>query len=302
MTAVFDDYRRLLLSRRADLNIWTLPGGRLDAGETLVEAAGREVEEETGIESVITQPIGLYYLAGWRRMNVMFGARQVGGTPHAKTDETRENNFFHPYEIDALLTTTRKSDSLQTNQALTIQDTLAPQRPPPRLLTIPPAELRRLRLALGRRYLWNWLRGKPEPRFPAFEVRAVGLVWDEGHRRLLTLKHGSGRALPRVRCDGQRAPWEQLGAAVRSACGLDVSFAWVGLWQDAPRNTLEFVFAATSAATPLFRAGEWTTARNAALPERDADYAAHVRPGYATDVVWMLSAAHEARAGDVLNA
>jgi ADP-ribose pyrophosphatase YjhB (NUDIX family) len=302
LTAAFDDQRRLLLSRRADLNLWTLPGGRLDAGESLTDAAAREVEEETGVIVAVTQPIGLYYLAGWQRMNVLFAAQHISGTPHATTDETRGNAFIHPNEI-AVRTRregTRRAVSVQSNQDSIVDDALAPQRPLPRVLSVPPAELHRLRLALGRRYVWNWLRGKPEPRFPLFDVRAVGLVWDETHRRLFTLKHGNGRALPRLRCDGQGAPWEQLSATIHAACGLQVTFSWVGVWQDAARNKIEFVFAANAPATPLFRAGEWTTARNAALPERDADYAARVRPSYATDPVWMLTTASQAQAGDVL--
>lgn len=302
MTAAFDDQRRLLLTRRADLNIWTLPGGRLDSGETFADAAAREVYEETGVEVALTQPIGLYYLDGWQRMNVQFAAQRIGGATIAFTDETRDNAFL---DIDDIVARTRHEGtrhavSVQAQHEAIIHDALAAQRPPPRILSVPPADLRRLRLALGRRYVWNWLRGKPEPRFPVFDVRAVALVWDESHRRLLTLKHGSGRALPRLRCDGQRAPWAQLGDAVRTACGLEVSFAWVGLWQDAPRNRIEFVFAASVRETPLFRAGEWTTARNAALPERDAEYAARVKPSFASDSVWMITEGHEARAGDVL--
>ncbi|GAA2720249.1 MULTISPECIES: NUDIX hydrolase [Streptomyces] len=37
----------LLLHRRA--GVWTLPGGRVEAGETLKEAAVRELREETGL-------------------------------------------------------------------------------------------------------------------------------------------------------------------------------------------------------------------------------------------------------------
>src|SRR5512138_971831 len=72
--------KRLLLSRRGDLNVWALPGGRLDAGERLAEAAAREVEEETGLTVQPLHPIGLYYLAGWQRMNVLYAAKPTGGS------------------------------------------------------------------------------------------------------------------------------------------------------------------------------------------------------------------------------
>jgi len=45
--------RRLLLVRRAnppDRGLWGFPGGRIEPGEPLFEAAVRELREETGIE------------------------------------------------------------------------------------------------------------------------------------------------------------------------------------------------------------------------------------------------------------
>ena len=46
---VIDDEERVLLSQRGDLNVWNLPGGRVDWRESLEAAAAREVREETGI-------------------------------------------------------------------------------------------------------------------------------------------------------------------------------------------------------------------------------------------------------------
>jgi 8-oxo-dGTP pyrophosphatase MutT (NUDIX family) len=52
MGAVFDDDGRVLLGRRADIGVWTLPGGIIDPAEPPADAAVREVFEETGVVAV----------------------------------------------------------------------------------------------------------------------------------------------------------------------------------------------------------------------------------------------------------
>lgn len=48
---------RVLLARDDDLDFWSLPGGRIEPGETDEAAAARELAEETGLEL-----LGLEYL------------------------------------------------------------------------------------------------------------------------------------------------------------------------------------------------------------------------------------------------
>ena len=57
---VTDDAGRLLLIRRSDNGNWALPGGAIDVGESLAQAAVRETEEETGIRCEITGLVGIY--------------------------------------------------------------------------------------------------------------------------------------------------------------------------------------------------------------------------------------------------
>ena len=55
------DHGRLLCIRRGHgpgAGLWSLPGGRLEAGETLYEAVVREVMEETGLEVVVDRFVG----------------------------------------------------------------------------------------------------------------------------------------------------------------------------------------------------------------------------------------------------
>lgn len=58
--AIFDEHRRVLLTRRADNGQWCLPGGAMESGETAAEACEREVLEETGLSVRVRRLVGVY--------------------------------------------------------------------------------------------------------------------------------------------------------------------------------------------------------------------------------------------------
>src|SRR5262249_55673783 len=57
---VENDHGEILLIQRSDNGNWALPGGAIDLGESLTQAAIREVQEETGITCQITGLVGIY--------------------------------------------------------------------------------------------------------------------------------------------------------------------------------------------------------------------------------------------------
>ena len=50
----------ILLEKRSDCGLWGLPGGKIEPGESIRQAAEREVLEETGLLIQITRLIGVY--------------------------------------------------------------------------------------------------------------------------------------------------------------------------------------------------------------------------------------------------
>ncbi len=274
--AVVDDQGRVLLSQRGDLRVWNLPGGRVDSGEALAEAAQREVREETGIIAQIERPVNLYYWAGFQRLNVLFAGWPLGGELVGRTAETRENQYMVPESLPKML------------HGQYVEAALAETRPRPETISMTEAELQRLQRRLRLRWVGNLLRGQPEPRYPRFDVRAVAVIWEEGFQRVLTLQSRHGRTLPRVRCGGADAPWNELSSRVRQHCGIVVGFQWVGLWQDVSRNVIEFVFAAAIPERTPVGSAEWSVVMNAPFGDRDLRYVEQVRPSFAQDPVWTL--------------
>jgi ADP-ribose pyrophosphatase YjhB (NUDIX family) len=63
--AVIDDQGRMLLQRRSDNRLWTIPGGILEVGETPAAGAVREVFEETGVRCEPVALVGIYDNRRW---------------------------------------------------------------------------------------------------------------------------------------------------------------------------------------------------------------------------------------------
>ena len=90
----------VLLIRRSDNDNWALPGGAIDLGESMVQAAVRETREETGIDCEVTGLVGIYtdpkhvilYTSNGearQEFSIVLTARAIGGEP-TRSEESSE--------------------------------------------------------------------------------------------------------------------------------------------------------------------------------------------------------------------
>ncbi len=103
---------RILLVKRATVvfkGYWALPGGRVDAGETVEQTVVREVKEETGLNVEILKKIGEYHEKGvkddieYDYYPACFLARPMGGMIKRQEREVEEIKLFRLEEIPGKL-------------------------------------------------------------------------------------------------------------------------------------------------------------------------------------------------------
>lgn len=88
---------QVLLMKREDFEVWSLPGGEIEDGESPAQTALREVLEETGLTIQLTRLVGLYTTPQWTSVNTtnaVFAASVLSGTPHTQAAETLDIGFF----------------------------------------------------------------------------------------------------------------------------------------------------------------------------------------------------------------
>ena len=89
----------ILLIRRTDNGNWAVPGGAIDLGESVAQAAVRETLEESGIECAITGIVGIYsdprhvilYTSNGearQEFSIVLTARAVSGQPTTSSESS----------------------------------------------------------------------------------------------------------------------------------------------------------------------------------------------------------------------
>lgn len=88
LTVVRDDDRFLLIKERRHGQGWYLPAGRVEPGETLVEAAIRETLEESGVHAEITGLLKVQHSprGSGARVRVVFVGKATSGEPGPTAD------------------------------------------------------------------------------------------------------------------------------------------------------------------------------------------------------------------------
>jgi ADP-ribose pyrophosphatase YjhB (NUDIX family) len=94
----------ILLQKRTDSGLWGLPGGSVELDETVLEALKREVVEETSLNVIDAEPMGLYcgpnqkftYPNGDKVQcfAIAFIVKKWEGRPRADQVEGSEMRFF----------------------------------------------------------------------------------------------------------------------------------------------------------------------------------------------------------------
>jgi len=96
---------KILMTKRSDFEVWCLPGGHVDPGESVAETAVRETREEVGLDVELTRFVGIYTRVGGEytiHLN-LFAARPVGGNLKPQAAEVLAIDTFSPDALPDLM-------------------------------------------------------------------------------------------------------------------------------------------------------------------------------------------------------
>ena len=95
---IFNERDEVLLAHRRDKDLWNLPGGKVEAGESPWDATIREAREEIGVDIEIRKLAGVYWKPERGELVFSFLCDIIRGAP-TTSNEADEVRFF---SIDAM--------------------------------------------------------------------------------------------------------------------------------------------------------------------------------------------------------
>jgi ADP-ribose pyrophosphatase len=112
-----DDRKRILLVRQYRLpaakSLWELPAGKLDEGEKALQAARRELTEETGYRARGWKKLAAFYPSpGYvgEHMTIFLATELTEGEASPMDDERIEPRWVRPKELDEMIRTGKIED------------------------------------------------------------------------------------------------------------------------------------------------------------------------------------------------
>ncbi|WP_377890551.1 NUDIX domain-containing protein [Alkalihalobacillus sp. R86527] len=117
---ILNEKNEVLLQKRSDVGLWGIPSGHIEIGETVSQAAVREVKEETNLDVTIKKLIGVYsdpssqvfHYPGGKVVHFIttcFLAEIVGGDLRCHSEESLDMKFFSASELPVDLLTMHPS-------------------------------------------------------------------------------------------------------------------------------------------------------------------------------------------------
>jgi ADP-ribose pyrophosphatase YjhB (NUDIX family) len=113
---------KVLLTLRRDFEVWCLPGGEVNPGESLVQAAHREASEEVGYEVKLERLVGVHSRPQWLSTGghiLVFSATITGGELTIQPSEVVEARFFSAAELPAQMVLGGRQQALDALNGVT---------------------------------------------------------------------------------------------------------------------------------------------------------------------------------------
>jgi 8-oxo-dGTP diphosphatase len=95
---IVDTESRILLCHRRDLDMWNLPGGRVEVAESPWSAVVREVEEEVGLLVRMDRLLGVYAVPARSELAFNFLCVPIGGAVRL-SDEADDIQWFNQAHV-----------------------------------------------------------------------------------------------------------------------------------------------------------------------------------------------------------